>query len=170
MGTIVLRTAAPRRTHGLAPRAGRITEGVSVRGTAEMTELIATPSVDHKIGGPVQLVMPAEPGLSRVVRLAASGLASLTGFSVDEIEDIKIAVSEVVITLVEHGDGAPVELDFAARDDAFVVHGRTRVDEFDPDDPDLELSRTVLDEVCSEHGSRFAEGHAEVWATVTRAG
>jgi serine/threonine-protein kinase RsbW len=135
-----------------------------------MTESSSSRSVDHNVGGPVQLVVPAEPGLSRVVRLAASGLASLTGFNVDEIEDIKIAVSEVVMTLVEHGDGAPVELDFAARDDAFVVRGRTLVDTFDPDDPDLELSRMVLDEVCREHGRRFVEGHAEVWATVTRTG
>jgi anti-sigma regulatory factor (Ser/Thr protein kinase) len=135
-----------------------------------MSEQGSVRSVDPLVSGPVQLVVPSEPGLSRVVRLAAGGLASLTGFGVDEIEDIKIAVSEVMVTLVEHGNGSPVELDFAARDDAFVVRGRTLVDAFDPDDPDLELSRTVLDEVCSEHGRRFTEGRAEVWAILTRTG
>jgi anti-sigma regulatory factor (Ser/Thr protein kinase) len=143
---------------------------VSTREVVRMVERSSTRSVDPIVSGPVQLSVPAEPGLSRVVRLAAGGLASLTGFSIDAIEDIKIAVSEVMLTLVEFGNGSPIELDFAARDDAFSVHGRTIVDAFDPDDPALELSRAVLDEVCSEHGRQFADGHAEVWAIVTRTG
>jgi anti-sigma regulatory factor (Ser/Thr protein kinase) len=133
-----------------------------------MSERSSTRSVEPIVGGPVHLVVPAELGLSRVVRLAAGGLASLTGFSIDEIENIKIAVSEVMVTLIEHGNGAPLELDFAARDDEFSVRGRTAVDAFDPDDPDLDLSRAVLDEVCRAHGRQFADGHAEVWAIVTR--
>ena len=133
-----------------------------------MTESSSSASIQAITAGPVQLVVPAEPALSRVVRLAAAGLASLTGFTIDDIEDIKIAVSEVMVALVEHGNGAPVLLDFAARDVGFVVHARTAVDSFDADDPELELSRLVLDEVCSEHGMRFLDGHAELWATVMR--
>jgi hypothetical protein len=133
-----------------------------------MTESGTAPLYAPVAGGPVEIVIPAEPALSRVVRLAASGLASLTGFTLDEIEDIKIAVSEVMIALVEHGDRAPIMLDFAAQDDAFVVRGRTAVHDFDPEREDLELCRTVLDEVCAEHGLRFAEGHAEIWASVNR--
>ncbi|MFM2076206.1 MAG: hypothetical protein RJA49_96 [Actinomycetota bacterium] len=133
-----------------------------------MTESGTAPSYAPVAGGPVEMVIPAEPALSRVVRLAASGLASLTGFTVDEIEDIKIAVSEVMIALVEHGDGAPIMLDFAAHGDAFSVRGRTAVRVFDPDHEDLELCRTVLDEVCTEHGMRHTDGHAEIWASVTR--
>jgi anti-sigma regulatory factor (Ser/Thr protein kinase) len=133
-----------------------------------MSESSSVTPIAAFIAGPVQMMVPAEPGLSRVVRLAASGLASLTGFTVDDIEDIKIAVSEVMVALVEHGSGSPIHLDFAARDNAFVVHGRTAVSAFDADDPDLELSRLVLDEVCSDHGTRYADGHAELWAAVTR--
>jgi anti-sigma regulatory factor (Ser/Thr protein kinase) len=134
-----------------------------------MTESSSATSIEVITAGPVQLVVPAEPALSRVVRLAAGGLASLTGFTIDEMEDIKIAVSEVMVALVEHGNGSPVMLDFAARDTGFVVHGRTSLDAFDPDDPDLDLSRLVLDEVCIEHGMQFVDGHAEIWATVGRA-
>jgi anti-sigma regulatory factor (Ser/Thr protein kinase) len=133
-----------------------------------MTESSSDVPIGAMTAGPVQLVVPAEPALSRVVRLAAGGLASLTGFTLDEMEDIKIAVSEVMVALVEHGNGSPVSLDFAARDSGFVVQGRTQVEAFDPQDPDFELSGLVLDEVCSEHGMRFADGHAEIWATVAR--
>jgi hypothetical protein len=126
-----------------------------------------TPSAS--VGGPVELRIPAEPALSRIVRLAASGLASLTGFTIDDIEDIKIAVSEVTIALVEHGVGEPVELFFEARE-AFTVRARTAVPQFDPEHPDLELCRTVLGEVCKEHGMSHVAGHAEIWASVVRTG
>jgi serine/threonine-protein kinase RsbW len=135
-----------------------------------MTEPTAVESVDEVSSGPVRLVVPAEAAYSRVVRLAASGLASLTGFDVDRIDDVKIAVSEVMLTLVEHGDGASIEFDFAVLDDSFTVRGRTAVTAFDVDDPDLELSRTVLEQVCSDHGRHFADGCAELWAIVTRTG
>ncbi|MBI4936521.1 MAG: ATP-binding protein [Actinobacteria bacterium] len=135
-----------------------------------MTEMGTTPpSPSTAVSGPVALRIPAEPALSRIARLAASGLASLTGFTIDDIEDIKIAVSEVTIALVEHGAGQPVELEFDARD-AFVVRARTAVEEFDPEHPDLELCRTVLGEVCKEHGMSHVDGHAEIWASVVRTG
>ncbi len=164
-----LHTTPSRSTEtDLAPTTGRTPRAVSVRGTAEMTENSSAIPIEAMIAGPVQLVVPAEPALSRVVRLAAGGLASLTGFTIDEMEDIKIAVSEVMVALVEHGNGSPVALDFAARDTGFVVHGRTSLDVFDPDDPDLDLSRLVLDEVCVDHGMQFVDGHAEIWATIPR--
>ena len=132
-----------------------------------MTDMGTTPSA--MVGGPVELRIPAEPALSRIVRLAASGLASLTGFTIDDIENIKIAVSEVTIALVEHGVGEPVELSFEARE-AFTVRARTAVPHFDPEHPDLALCRTVLGEVCKEHGMSHAAGHAEIWASVVRTG
>jgi hypothetical protein len=135
-----------------------------------MTESSVARSVDSAVGAPVEMVLPAVPALSRLARLAAGGLASLTGFTIDEIENIKLAVSEVMVALVEHGSGSPVLLDFRVDDNAFVVRGRTAMDEFDPSDPDFELSGMVLGEVCSEHGMQFAAGYAEISATVTRAG
>ncbi len=119
--------------------------------------------------GPVQLRVPAQPTLSRVLRLAASGLASLGAFSVDEIEDIKIAVSEVLIALIEHGDGNPVDIEFVIDEGAFTVRGRTDVAAFDAEHPDLILCRTVLAGVCAEHGIDLVDGQARIWALVLRA-
>jgi anti-sigma regulatory factor (Ser/Thr protein kinase) len=119
-------------------------------------------------GGPVELRIPAEPELTSMVRLAASGLASLTAFSIDQIEDIKIAVTEVMISLIEHGDGDPLSIEFSIDDDRFTVRGCTSASSFDPDNIDLQLSRTVLAEVGSAHGMRSVDGRAEVWAAVSR--
>lgn len=50
----------------------------------------------------VELKIPAKPEYVRVVRLSISGLANRIGFLYDDIEDIKIAVSEAVTNVVQH--------------------------------------------------------------------
>lgn len=119
--------------------------------------------------GPIEIRVPPDPSLSRVLRLAASGMASLAGFTVDEIEDIKIAVSEVLIALIEHGGGQSVEVRFAVDDQSFNVRGQTAVDRFDTEHPDLVLCRTVLSEVCASHGIDLVDSQAHIWAAVTHA-
>lgn len=121
----------------------------------------ATPS-------PVHIRVSSDPAMSRVLRLAAGGVASLAGFTIDEIEDVKLAVSEVLLALVEHGDGKAIDVELAVTDLGFEVHGRTPVDDFDPDHPDLLLCRTVLSGLCAHHGVECWNGSAHVWASVAR--
>ncbi|MGZ4724965.1 MAG: hypothetical protein ACXVH5_08265 [Ilumatobacteraceae bacterium] len=116
--------------------------------------------------GPVLVRLPPTPALSRVLRLAASGIAAMAGFTVDETEDIKIAVSEVLLALIEHGGGEPIDVQFSVEDALFNVRGETALDGFDIDHPDLELCRTVLAGVCVQHGIGFIDGHAQIWAAV----
>ena len=116
--------------------------------------------------GPVVVRLPPDPTLSRVLRLTASGVAGMAGYSVDEIDDIKIAVSEVLLALIEHGAGRPIEVEFAAEQDAIVVRAHTPIDSFDTDHPDLALCRTVLAGVCSSHGIELIDDEAHIWAAV----
>ena len=117
--------------------------------------------------GPVEIRVPPDPSLSRVLRLAASGMASIAGFTVDEIEDIKIAVSEILIALIEHGDGQPVDVQFEVDSQSFKLRGRSKVENFDVDHPDLILCRSVLAGVCSSHTIEIVENQAHIWAEVT---
>ncbi len=117
--------------------------------------------------GPVEIRVPPNPHLSRVLRLAASGMASLVGFTVDEIEDIKIAVSEVLIALIEHGDGKSVDMHFEIDERSFRLQGRTIVDSFDLNHPDLLLCRAVLTEVCASHKIDLVGNQAHIQAEVT---
>ncbi len=119
--------------------------------------------------GPVVIRLPPDPALSRVLRLAAAGIAAMGGFTVDEIDDIKIAVSEVLLALIEHGDGKQVEVQYAVEDGSFTVRGRTAIDDFDSDHPDLLLCRTVLAGVCTSHGIELVDDHAQIWAAVAHA-
>ncbi len=91
------------------------------------------------------------------------------GFTIDEIDDIKIAVSEVLLALIEHGDGKQIEVQYAVDDGSFTVRGRTAIDDFDSEHPDLLLCRTVLAGVCTSHGIELVDDHAQIWAAVAHA-
>ncbi|MBY6038263.1 anti-sigma B factor RsbW [Fictibacillus nanhaiensis] len=62
----------------------------------------------------IEMNVPAKPDYVGVVRLTISGLANRMGFAFDEIEDIKIAVSEAVTNVVNHayadGDVGQVQI------------------------------------------------------------
>ena len=121
---------------------------------------------DSAVVGPVVLRLPPDPALSRVLRLAASGVAVMAGFTVDEIDDIKVGVSEVLLALIEHGGGGPIEVEFAIEDQAFFVRGSTPIETFDVGHPDLLLCRTVLASVCTSHGIELIDQQAQIWAAV----
>ena len=124
---------------------------------------------DRTTIGPVLLRLPPDPTLSRVLRLAASGIAGMAGFTVDEIEDIKIAVSEVLLALIEHGGGKSIEIEFTVDDQSFTVRGSTEIETFDAQHPDLLLCRTVLASVCTKQGIELVDNQAQIWAAVAHA-
>jgi hypothetical protein len=53
---------------------------------------------------PVQLTAPAERSSVRLARLVASGVGAEAGLSIDDTEDLRIAVSELVALLVDGVD------------------------------------------------------------------
>ena len=61
---------------------------------------------DEEKNSLVELKIPGDPEYLRVVRLMVSGYASNLPFPVDEIEDIKVAVSEACNCAISHVDGA----------------------------------------------------------------
>lgn len=50
----------------------------------------------------IEMKIPAKPEYVGVIRLTASGIAGRMGFSYDEIEDLKIAVSEACTNAAQH--------------------------------------------------------------------
>lgn len=124
---------------------------------------------EYSSHGPVDIRVPPDPAFSRVLRLAASGIASLTSFTVDEIEDIKVAVSEVLLALIEHGAGDVIEIRMTSDEDSFVIDAITAVEGFDTEHPDLQMCRTVLSGVCSTHRVEVTDEQARIHATVSHA-
>ncbi|WP_342433560.1 anti-sigma B factor RsbW [Neobacillus sp. FSL H8-0543] len=69
----------------------------------------------------VEMKIPAKPEYVGVIRLTISGIASRMGYTYEEIEDIKIAVSEACTNAVQHaypdGEGGEVIVGFGIYED-----------------------------------------------------
>jgi anti-sigma regulatory factor (Ser/Thr protein kinase) len=104
--------------------------------------------------------------MSRIARLTGTGVASMAGFTIDEIDDINVMVSEVMVALVEHGARSTISVDFDITDRQFTVRGAADVADFDLGDPDLALCRTVLAAVSTSHGIEGTSARAEIWASL----
>jgi serine/threonine-protein kinase RsbW len=68
----------------------------------------------------IELVIPARAEYVAVVRLTVAGVAGRLGFSYDDIEDIKVAVSEACTVAVLSG-GPKVDIEMAIRADRLDV-------------------------------------------------
>lgn len=110
---------------------------------------------------PVQLILPAEAGSVRLARLVAAGVATDAGFSIDDTEDLRVAVSELVALLIDGLDDPvdvatltyrhnPGEVEVAGEcAGASPGHGEPPVD-----DLALEILRVVVD----DHSFTAADG------------
>lgn len=116
--------------------------------------------------GPVEVSIPADPRLARVVRLAASSIAAQIGFDVDLIDDVKLVVSEIILALIEHGDGGSITLALTSGEAELEVLGSTAGQRFDASDPHLLLSLQVLGGVASHHSVSFVDGQIRLSAAV----
>ena len=115
------------------------------------------------IDGTIELTIPPEPRLLRLVRLVASGLASTAGFDVDELDDLRIAVDEAVSALLEGGAGAPLPLTFRVGDGSVEMSGAVPMADADALDQDrVELSTQILGAVCDEHELGVVDGSVRV--------
>ncbi|GAA0431692.1 anti-sigma B factor RsbW [Lentibacillus halophilus] len=72
-----------------------------------------------------EMRVPAKADYVGIVRLSISGIANRIGFTYDEIEDLKIAVSEAITNAVDHayqeGDNGEVSVGFGVYDDRLEV-------------------------------------------------
>jgi serine/threonine-protein kinase RsbW len=115
------------------------------------------------VDGTIELTIPADPRLLRLVRLVASGLASTAGFDVDELDDLRIAVDEAVTALLEGGDGSSLPIQFQVDGNEVAMTGSTPASGGDPLDASrLEISTQILAAVCDEHELQVADGSVHV--------
>jgi len=107
----------------------------------------------------LQLVLPPDPRLLRVVRLVASGLASLGELDLDAVEEVRVASDELVAALIEAGDGGPVTVTFELAANTLCVDGTTSL----PPAGELTvdpLTDRILDAVTTSHEWTSNNGHA----------
>jgi serine/threonine-protein kinase RsbW len=97
----------------------------------------------------VTIKIPAAPAYVQVVRLVAAGLASRLKFTIDDIEDLKIAVDEVCAYLTgAQGREGDLHIGFTVTDDRIEIAGTGILAPGQKIRTDLtEFSRVILDTV-----------------------
>ncbi len=108
--------------------------------------------------GEVRLEVPASPEFLRVARMMAAGVASRLGFTLDEVDDLRIAIDELCFCLVGRtGRPGTVSLRYLMRPDGLVVKGTGHFADRANEEPrlspmSLQILRAVTDECQVEGG------------------
>jgi len=108
--------------------------------------------------GEVRLEVPASPEFLRVARMMAAGVASRLGFTLDEVDDLRIAIDELCFCLVGRtGRPGTVAIRYLMRPDELVVQGTGHFADRANEEPrlspmSLQILRAVTDECQVEGG------------------
>lgn len=74
---------------------------------------------------PVELHLPADPHLLRVARVTVAAIAATLPFTLQDVEDLRIAVDELAARAIDGaGVGATLELVITADETSLTVAGR----------------------------------------------
>jgi hypothetical protein len=107
----------------------------------------------------LELVLPPDPQLLRIVRLVASGLASLADLDLDGVEQVRVAADEVVSTLIEASAGQDVRVRLSIDGDGLRIDASTPLADGNQLKVDPLVDK-VLSSVASSHEWRTDEGVA----------
>jgi serine/threonine-protein kinase RsbW len=94
--------------------------------------------IDSRVGR-VELRIPNRPEWVAVARLTISAIANRLPFSVEDIEDLKLAIAEACTTVIQAGGGEGT-IDIACETDATEL--RIRVRDSRPNRPDVFQERS----------------------------
>lgn len=100
------------------------------------------------VGKRLTMTVPRDPQLLRVLRLVASGMASLGEFGLAAVEETRVAVDELASTLIGAGSGDSIEFTFEVAESVLRVDASTTVAgelEVDP------LTDRILAVVATNH-------------------
>lgn len=100
----------------------------------------------------ISVSIPASPEYLKVVRLIASGLASRLGFTIDDIEDLKIAVDELSAYLTgAQGRDGTLNIAFDVHENKIEIQGSGDFSAGTKVRTDLtEMSKMILDTVVDD--------------------
>ncbi len=107
----------------------------------------------------VLLTVPAQPEFLRVARVTASGLESRLGFSLDEVDDLRLALDELCFALIGKGEAeGDLSLCYQLAGDHLAITGSAQP-QFSNEPPKLgDLSRQILTALVDDHRLWEAEG------------
>jgi len=121
----------------------------------------------------IDLTIPVTADLVVLARLTAATVASRAHFDIEEIEDLRLAVDELCISVIQGVEEGRLGLQFSRDEDEIKVSCRylgelratPRISEGSLDG----LSSRILDALVDEHGENMEEGGRRAWLLKRRA-
>ncbi len=113
--------------------------------------------MDETTPATVEITIPGTPDFVRLARLVASDAATRAGLTIDAIEDLRLAVSELVTMLT---GGAPMRLIVRIEPGAVDISGRGTLAEGSADA--REISEALVHAVTDGYELRLS-GSFRVW-------
>ena len=90
-----------------------------------------------------------------MTRILAAGVASRVGLTLDEVDDLRIAIDELCFSLIgTQGRPGVVHLMFTLDDETLEVEGTLESGERGPDPVPSGLSRKILEALVDDHEVR----------------
>lgn len=112
----------------------------------------------------VTLTVPADVRYFRSVRLAIGGLATMVGFDIEAIDDLRIGVDEVCAALAEAGNGEDLRIEVTALPGELLrVQGTVSHGGDSPDEDRFGFSRQILSVVADEFGYETEGDQVRCW-------
>lgn len=121
----------------------------------------------------VELTIPVKADLVVLARLTAATVASRADFDVEEIEDLRLAVDELCISVIRDSPEGRLDLTFSRDNDVIEVscqYDGALAGMPDPSGESLDgLSARILDALVDKHGHSKKDGQRRAWLRKQRA-
>lgn len=111
----------------------------------------------------IRMEINSNPEYVGIIRLTTSGIANKIGFSMDDIEDLKVAVSEACTNAIKHSNDNMFNITFSILENGLTIEIQDNGKGYDVDNaakPDLEnpkenglglfIIQTLMDDVSIE--------------------
>jgi len=105
-----------------------------------------------------RLTVPASREYVRVVRLAASGIATNLGFDIDELSDLRVAVGELANMALEVSTPGTLDVVFTVLNDELRVEGTIPAADGRALEPIEPLTRQILEGVVDDYSIEIVDG------------
>ncbi len=123
----------------------------------------------------VELSIPVQSDLVVLARLTAVTVASRAGFDVEELENLRLAVDEMCVSIVDGCSIGRLVLTFVSSNGNVEVNcaldgtSSTSAGPYDVHG-ERDLSVRILDALVDEHGEEIGNGKRRVWLRKRRHG
>jgi len=133
-------------------------------------------------GERVDLAFPLRPDLRYLARMTAAAVAAKADFGIDQVEDLRLAIDELCITVAgEEGGAGRLHLSFEWEAQSLTVIATAVPDGVGPAELSTpsgstpaaapapsDLSARILDALVDEHGTDSVGGAARAWMVLRR--